>query len=325
MEQNGVKKNFKNTGFGRFLTTYGGIISVILLMMIVTSIFKPTFLTGSNLLQLLVNNNNIFLAGFGMTFVILGGGIDLSQGAMAAFSTMIVALLILWGVPWWVAVIITVLLGAAIGALNGAIVSVFRVHSFVVTLGMSTILRGFAVAVYGGYPIPIDMENGFIQFGNGSSLGIPNAILVCIAAFLICLFLLTKTNVGRNIYAIGGNPEAAKFSGISVIKTNLFAFAMCAALTALAGVILASRMFSGLPSAAMGLETSAVTAVIIGGTSFTGGDGHIAGTAIGVILLAVLNNAMVMFGLPSWMQEVISGAIIIIAVIYDKMRTKKNN
>ncbi len=320
-----VKKSFRDTKLGKFIFTYGAIISVIILIGIVTGIFNPIFLTGSNLLQLLVNNNSVFLAGFGMTFVILGGGIDLSQGALAAFSTMIVALLLLVGVPAWLAIILTVLVGALIGILNGAIVSLFKVHSFVVTLGMSTILRGFAVAVYGGYPIPIDMENDFIAFGNGSTLGIPNAIIVCIIAFVIGYVILMKTNVGRNIYAIGGNAEAAKFSGISPVRSTIVAFAICAALTAMAGVILASRMFSGLPSSAVGLETSAVTAVIIGGTSFTGGDGSIVGTAIGVVLVGVLTNAMVMFGLPSWLQDVVSGAIIIIAVIFDKMRSKKNN
>ncbi len=317
--KNVIGKKIITKSFGK----YGGIISVVIIMMIITTIFNPIFFTKSNLLQLLVNNNNIFLAGFGMTFVILGGGIDLSQGALAAFSTMIVAMLLKAGFPVWLSIILTIMIGALVGIINGAIVSIAKVHSFVVTLGMTTVLRGLAVAINGGYPVPIDMSSSFIQFGNGSTFGIPNAILICIAALGICYFILTRTNIGRNVYAIGGNSESAIFSGISVIKTSLFAFGICSALTALVGVILASRMFSGLPSAAVGLETSAVTAVIIGGTSFTGGDGNVVGTAIGVILLGVLVNAMVMFGLPNWVQDVISGAIIIVAVIYDKQRTKK--
>lgn len=306
-----------------FISTYGGIISVILLMMIFTTIFKPSFIKPSNLLQLLVNNNSVLLAGLGMTFVILGGGIDLSQGALAAFSTMIVALFLDFDMPVIIAICFTVIIGAVIGIINGAIVSIGKVHAFVVTLGMTTILRGFAVAVYGGYPIPIDMNSPIIAFGNKNTFGIPNVLWVCAAAFLVSITILKKTNIGRDVYAVGGNQEAARFSGISIVKTTIFAFAMSGALTALAGVILASRMFSGLPSASEGLETSAVTAVIIGGTSFTGGDGSVAGTAFGTILLAILVNAMVMFGLPNWMQDVISGAIIIIAVLYDKFRTSK--
>lgn len=318
-----LKKNEQSKGaFRKFVSSYGGLISVIIILMVVTSIFKPVFLTGNNLLQLLVNSNSIFLTGFGMTFVILAGGIDLSQGALAAFSTMTVALFLSIGMPVPVAIILALAVGACVGVVNGLIVSVAKVHSFVVTLGMTTILRGFAVALNNGYPIPIDMESDFINFGNGNVGGFPNAIIVCIVAFVVCWLILTKTNVGRNVYAIGGNQEAAKFSGISVVKTSVFAFGMSSALTALAGVILASRMFSGLPSAAVGLETQAVTAVIIGGTSFTGGDGNIAGTAIGVILLGVLLNAMVLFGLADWMQNVIQGAIIIIAVIYDKVRRR---
>ena len=318
-----VKKNERSKGgFKKFLTSYGGLISVIIIVMVITSILRPVFLTGSNLMQILVNNNSIFLTGFGMTFVILAGGIDLSQGALAAFSTMTVALFISMGIPVAPAIMLAVAIGAGVGIVNGLIVSVAKVHSFVVTLGMTTILRGFAVALNGGYPIPIDMGSDFINFGNGNVAGLSNTIIICIIAFIVCWFILKKTNVGRNVYAIGGNQEAAKFSGISVVKTSVFAFGICSALTALAGVILASRMFSGLPSAAVGLETQAVTAVIIGGTSFTGGDGNIAGTVIGVILLGVLLNAMVLFGLADWLQDVIQGAIIIIAVIYDKVRRK---
>lgn len=317
-----LQNKIKNRALASFISKYGGIITVIILMMIFTSIFRPTFFRLSNILQLLVNNNSIFLAGLGMTFVILSGGIDLCQGALAAFSTMMAAMFLRWGLPVPLAILMTVVVGSFIGVINGAIVSIAKVHSFVVTLGMTTVLRGFAVAVNGGYPIPIDMESSLIAFGNGKTFGIPNAILVCLLAFVVSLFILKETNLGRNVYAIGGNPESARFSGISVVKTTIFSFAMSSALVALAGVILAARMFSGLPSASVGLETSAVTAVIIGGTSFTGGDGSVVGTAFGVIMLAILVNAMVMFGLPSWSQDVINGVIIIIAVIYDKMRTK---
>lgn len=322
MNAENIKKN--NSGVRKFMGTYGGLLLVTVLLAVVISVFNPVFMTSSNLLQLVINNNSVFLASIGMTFVIIGGGIDLSQGALAAFSTMVAALLALAGVNSVFTVLLTVAIGVGVGIVNGVIVSVGKVHAFIVTLGMTTILRGFAVALYGGYPVPIDFNNDFIQFGNGTILGVPNVIIICVIVFIASFLLLTKTNTGRNIYAVGGNPEAARFSGISVVKTSIFSYAYCAGLTALAGVLMASRMYSGVPNAATGLETSAITAVIIGGTSFTGGDGNVIGTLIGVALLGILVNGMVLFGLSEWIQNVVSGVIIIFAVIYDRMRRTKN-
>ena len=314
------KKNWKNTPVGKFLKAYGGLIIVILGMMVITTIFNPVFLRGSNLVNLLINNNTIFLADLGMTFVIISGGIDLRQGALAAFSTMVLALLVNAGVPGVLAIVITILAGGLIGAVNGLIVAYGKIHSFIATLGMTTILRGLAIALNGGYPMPIDSHHEILSWGNGNLLGVSNVIIIAVVAFVICWFVLNKTNAGRDLFAVGGNAEAAKFSGISVEKTTIFAFVLSGLLTALAGTIMATRMYSGVPSCAEALETDAITAVIIGGTSFTGGDGNVTGTVFGTILLAVLLNCMVMFGISEWLQNVISGAIIIAAVIYDRVR-----
>ncbi|NLF29010.1 MAG: ABC transporter permease, partial [Clostridiales bacterium] len=173
-----------------------------------------------------------------------------------------------------------------------------------------------------GYSVPIDIDNPFLQFCNGKTLTVPNVIYVIAAVFIVCFLILHRTNVGRNVYAIGGNKEAARLAGISVVKTTVFAYSFCSTLVAFAGLILAGRMYSGLPSASTGLETKAVAAVILGGTSFTGGDGKIFGTIIGVLLLSVLLNAMVLFGMSASIQEIVQGVIIIAAVIYDSMRKK---
>jgi ribose transport system permease protein len=219
--------------------------------------------------------------------------------------------------------LITVLVGGVIGVVNGLIVAHGKIHSFIVTLGMSTILRGLAIALNKGYPIAIDSNKDIIQFGNGSIFGVPNVIVMCIIVFVICWFILNKLSIGRDVYAMGGNMEAAKFSGISVNKTTIFAFGMSGVLTAFAGTIMASRMYSGVPSCAVGLETSAIAAVIIGGTSFTGGDGNVTGTIFGTLLMAILLNCMVILGVSAWLQDVISGAIIIAAVVYDRVRRTK--
>ena len=182
------KKNWKNTPVGKFLKAYGGLIIVILGMMVITTIFNPVFLRGSNLVNLLINNNTIFLAGLGMTFVIISGGIDLSQGALAAFSTMVLALLVNAGVPGVLAIVITILAGGLIGAVNGLIVAYGKIHSFIATLGMTTILRGLAIALNGGYPMPIDSHHEILSWGNGNLLGVSNVIIIAVVAFVICWF-----------------------------------------------------------------------------------------------------------------------------------------
>ena len=148
-------------------------------------------------------------------------------------------------------------------------------------------------------------------------------IVITVITFIFSAIILKKTNIGRNVYAIGGNPEAARISGISVLRTNLFAYGMCAMFAALTGMILSARMYTGLPSSSEGLETNAIAAVVLGGTSFTGGDGDVLGTILGVLLLAILLNGMVLLGFPAWLQSVVQGIIIILAVIYDKSRKSR--
>jgi len=309
--------------FKQFISSYGGIIIVLIAMGVITAIVQPTFLRSSNLVGILSNSNDVFLAGFGMTFVILSGGIDLSQGSLAAMSGMVIAMLLANGIHFIPAIIITLLVGTVCGAINGAVISLMNVPPFVVTLGTMGIFRGVAMTLNSGYALAIEMENPFVEFANGRWLfGIPNVIVVVLLVFLICYLILHKTNIGRNVYAIGGNKEAAKLAGISVVRTSIFTYAICSALVALAGLILAGRMYSGLPSASIGLETKAVAAVILGGTSFTGGDGKVFGTIIGVLILGVLMNSMVLFGLSSDIQEIVQGVIIIAAVVYDGLRKK---
>ena len=308
--------------FKYYLNNFGGITAVLLVMVIVTSVMQPAFLRPDNLLGILANANDVFLVAFGMTFVILSGGIDLSQGSLAAMSGMLMAMLLATGLHFIPAIVITLAAGAICGMLNGVIISRANVPPFVVTLGTMGIFRGLAMTMNRGYAQHIDMHNPFIHFANGRLFGLPHVLYYVVFAFLICHFILHRTNVGRNVYAIGGNKEAAKLAGISVVKTSMFTYAICSALVAFAGLILAGRMFSGLPSASVGLETRAVAAVILGGTSFTGGDGKIFGTIIGVLILSVLINAMVLFGLGPQIQQIVQGVIIIAAVVYDGLRRK---
>lgn len=302
---------------------FGALTLIIIAMALGTSIFQPVFLNKSNLLNLIINNNNVFLTGFGMTFVIMAGGIDLSIGSLAALSGMFAAFLLEQGLGAIATIVITLIVSYGLGMLSGFVVTKSKIPPFVMTLGTMTIYRGLAVAINNGYTIPISIAHEFTKLGSGDLLGIPMPIIVIVVVFAIGAFLLNRTNIGRNVYAVGGNLEAARISGISILKTNMFAYGMCAMLAGLSGMILAARMYTGLPSACQGLETNAIASVVLGGTSFTGGDGDIFGTILGVLLLAIMLNCMVLLSVPAWLQNVFQGLIIIVAVIYDKSRKAK--
>lgn len=305
------------------LSQYAGVLAALVVLIVVATIFKPVFLSGDNIVNMIVNSTTIGLAAFGMTFVILTGGIDLSVGALAALTGVFAADLLGRGVPMGVVIPLGILAGALVGMGVGAIIAKTNIPPFIVTLGLTNIYSGLAIASNDGYPVPIALEDPFTVLGNGKILGIPTPILVLIAAFIICYIILNKTNVGRNVFIIGGNKEAARLSGISVTKTTMFSFAIHCALVALAGMILASRLYSGLPSAGKNMEMNAITAVVLGGTSMTGGDGNIIGTVIGVLLLQVLLNVMTIFSFPAFLQSLVQGVIVIVAVLYDYLRKKK--
>jgi len=318
-----IKNNDLRSGTKEALSKFGALTLIIIVMALGTSIFQPVFLKKANLLNLIINNNNVFLVGFGMTFVILAGGIDLSVGSLSALSGMFAARLLERGWGAIPSIIATLILSYALGMLSGFIVTKSKIPPFVMTLGTMTIYRGLAVAINNGYTIPISITHEFTNLGSGTILGIKTPIFIIIVVFAISYFILSRTNIGRNVYAIGGNPEAARISGINILNTNMFTYGMCAAMAGLSGMILAARMYTGLPSASVGLETNAIAAVVLGGTSFTGGDGDIFGTVLGVLLLAIMLNCMVLLSVPSWLQDVFQGLIIIAAVIYDKSRKSK--
>ena len=305
------------------LSQYAGVLAALVVLIVVATIFKPVFLSGDNIVNMIVNSTTIGLAAFGMTFVILTGGIDLSVGALAALTGVFAADLLGRGVPMGVVIPLGIIAGALVGMGVGAIIAKTNIPPFIVTLGLTNIYSGLAIAYNDGYPVPIALEDPFTVLGNGKILGIPTPILVLIAAFIICYIILNKTNVGRNVFIIGGNKEAARLSGISVTKTTMFSFAIHCALVALAGMILSSRLYSGLPSAGKNMEMNAITAVVLGGTSMTGGDGNIIGTVIGVLLLQVLLNVMTIFSFPAFLQSLVQGVIVIVAVLYDYLRKKK--
>ncbi|MGL4052937.1 ABC transporter permease [Staphylococcus haemolyticus] len=293
----------------------------LILLIILVSILNPSFLDLSNLLNLLRQISINGLIAFGMTFIILTGGIDLSVGSILALSSAFIALMITSGVDPIIALIIGVLIGFVLGAVNGLLVTKGNMAPFIATLATMTIFRGLTLVITDGNPITNLGDSYLFQlFGKGYFIGIPVPAVTMIIVFVILLIILQKTTFGRHTYAIGGNEVAAKISGIKVNKIKILIYGISGLMSALAGGILTSRLNSAQPTAGTSYELDAIAAVVLGGTSLTGGKGRIVGTLIGVLIIGVLNNGLNLLGVSSFYQQVVKGVVILIAVLIDRKK-----
>lgn len=294
----------------------------LVLLIVTVTVMNPAFLDPANIMNLLRQISINGLIAFGMTFVILTGGIDLSVGSILALSSAIAAIMMTSGIDPILAVIIGVLLGAVFGALNGILVSKGNLAPFIVTLATMTIFRGLTLVFTDGKPVTgLGDSYAFQLFGKGYFLGIPVPAVTMIIAFVILWFLLHKMSFGRKTYAIGGNEKAAKISGIKVDRVKIFIYSISGMMAALAGMILTSRLNSAQPTAGTSYEMDAIAAVVLGGTSLAGGKGRIAGTFIGVLIIGILNNGMNLLGISSFYQQVVKGVVILIAVLLDRKKS----
>lgn len=293
----------------------------LILLITMISILNPAFLDLSNLLNLLRQISINGLIAFGMTFVILTGGIDLSVGAILALSSAFIALLITSGVDPILAIIIGVVIGFILGVVNGIFVTKGNMAPFIATLATMTIFRGLTLVVTDGNPITNLGDNYLFQlFGKGYFFGIPVPAVTMTLVFIILFVILHKTTFGRHTYAIGGNEIASKISGIKVDRVKIFIYGISGLMAALAGAILTSRLNSAQPTAGTAYELDAIAAVVLGGTSLTGGKGRIVGTLIGVLIIGVLNNGLNLLGVSSFYQQVVKGVVILIAVLIDRKK-----
>ncbi|MCO4328663.1 ABC transporter permease subunit [Staphylococcus hyicus] len=293
----------------------------LILLIIMISILNPAFLDLSNLLNLLRQISINGLIAFGMTFVILTGGIDLSVGSILALSSAFIALLITSGVDPILAIIIGVVIGFILGVVNGIFVTKGNMAPFIATLATMTIFRGLTLVVTDGNPITNLGDNYLFQlFGKGYFFGIPVPAVTMTLVFIILFVILHKTTFGRHTYAIGGNEIASKISGIKVNRVKIFIYGISGLMAALAGAILTSRLNSAQPTAGTAYELDAIAAVVLGGTSLTGGKGRIVGTLIGVLIIGVLNNGLNLLGVSSFYQQVVKGVVILIAVLIDRKK-----
>lgn len=298
-----------------------GIYIALLLLVIFMALIAPNFFSIKNGLNIAQAVSINAVVASGMTVVILTAGIDLSVGSIVAASGVATVLLLNGGVPTAIAALVAILMGAFIGLINGAIIAYLALPAFIVTLGALTYTRGIAYSMHGG-PVQIAGKSGIESIGNGSIGGIPMPVFIMIFVYWLFWFLLERTKFGRHVYAVGGNPQAARLSGINVKKVLMSVYVISGITAGLAGLMFASRVRSGQVTAGVGYELDAITAVILGGTSLFGGRGRIFGTLIGALLIGVLSNGLVLLGVPIYTQLMIKGAVIILAVAIDTLRSK---
>jgi ribose transport system permease protein len=324
-EVKGERKIFGMT-LGSFLGRFGPLFGLIILV-IFLSATSDVFLTGSNLSNIARQATvNAFLA-IGLLLAIITGGIDLSVGSILAVAMCSMAILaIKWGVNPFLSMFVCLAMGVFIGWINGILLTKLHLpHPFISTLGTMNIARGLALIITGASPISGFDRAGApqIQFLGAGSFGpIPVAFVAVLIVYIIFHILLSNTSLGRHIYAVGGNTAAARLSGINVDKTLVIVYSLSGLMAGAAALMLAGRTNSGFPNAGAGYELDAIAAVIIGGASFSGGSGTIGGTAIGVLLIAVLRNGLVLLNVPTEWQTVAIGLVIIAAVSVDVLRQR---
>ena len=324
-----TKKTTATAGVGNAVKIYFkenlGIIVAFLVLCVFLSVFPKTsgsFFTRQNIFNVLRQiSTNLFLA-CGMTMVIILGGIDLSVGSIIALSGCISAGCVArYNLPLPIALLMGLLVGLLVGMFNGAVISKTTIPAFIVTLATMNIAKGLAYVYTGGSPVRVVTKEW--QFLGAGYVGIfPTPVVILVIVLIITAIIMNKTKMGRHMYAVGGNQQAAEFSGIKVEKVKFFVHAFSGLMAGLAGIVLASRMYSGQPTAGDGAEMDAIAAVVVGGTSMAGGSGKIGGTIIGGLIIGVLNNGLNLLNVNSFWQYVVKGVVILLAVFLDYFRNK---
>ena len=327
MAQEATKKAGSTNKVVVFLKENMGIIGALLVLCVFLAVFPATsgsFLTSKNIFNVLRQiSTNMFLA-CGMTMVIILGGIDLSVGSIIALAGVLAAGCVSrYNLPIAVALIVGVLIGLVIGVFNGFVISSTTIPPFIVTLATMNIARGLAKVYTGGSPVRVVTKEW--QFVGAGYVGfVPVPVILMIIVLIITALIMNKTKMGRHIYAVGGNAQAAVFSGIKVARVKIFVHALTGVMAGLAGIVFASRKYSGQPTAGEGAEMDAIAAVVVGGTSMAGGSGKIGGTIIGALIIGILNNGLNLLNVNSFWQDVVKGLVILLAVFIDYVKNTKS-
>lgn len=301
------------------------LVFIVLGLGVILSIATPTFLTKANLLNILRQVSINGILAIGMSLVCLTGGIDLSVGSIVAFSGILAAGLINYStLPIPLICLIAIVVGVVLGTINGYFVAYWDAPAFVVTLSMMTVARGLTYIYCDGKPIS-KLPDAFLQIGKGNLLGIPTPTVILLVVFIILSLMLSKFKVGRYIYAVGGNSQAAMVSGINVKRVTTLVYSLSGLCCGIAAVVLTARVSAGLPTAGDGYELDAIAATVIGGTSLSGGSGKLWGTVLGALLLGMVNTGLDLLNVTSYYQQVVRGLIILGAILIDSRRNKTAN
>lgn len=299
---------------------------VLFLIIAIMTVASPVFLTPGNLLTVLLQTSYNAILAVGISFTILIGGIDLSIGSVLAFSSAIGALLLTQGWLLFAVLLLILALGTLLGFLNGLLVSYGRLQAFIATLGTMSLWRGLTLVITQARPISIrkaPAADAFCFIGSGSVLGVPVPVWIMVLVFLLAYVILRHLRIGRYLYAIGCNEEAALYSGIQTQKVKLFAFSISGLLASLAGIIVTARLSSATPTAGTAYEMDAIAAAVLGGVSMAGGKGNIRGIAVGALIIGILSNALNLLNIGSYYQGVVKGIVILIAVLLDRGESQK--
>lgn len=315
----------RKVSLGRLSQLIGGdkliLIGAIVVVYAIFTYLNPNFLTLKNFENILVAAHLVGLVAIGHTFLIIAGQNDLSPGSLAALSGVMMALFLSLGMNLWLALALTICIGAAVGVFNAWMVNKIKLEAFIATLVTQSIIRGFAYIACDGRPIGIS-DPTFLYLGRVRFLGLPFFVWVTLVAFVIFGIVLAKTRFGRSIYAIGGNADAARLAGLNPQRIVLICFVMMGVFTAIGGALFAARMNAGQPSANVNLEFDAITAVVLGGVSFSGGVGGLFGTVLGVFLIQAFNTGLTMLNIPTFWQYVARGGLLLFALTSDYLRKR---
>jgi len=303
-----VKFNLKNV-----VLKYKSLIGLLILC-IVISLITPRFLSIANIKNVLTQVSVNAVIAIGMSFVILTGGIDLSVGSILAVSGAVAASIIKSTGNVFLAIIVALAIGSIIGLINGALISKGRIQAFIVTLATMTIFRGVTYVYTNGTPIS-SLGQSFSGIGNKMILGLPIPVIFMVIVFGIAFYILSQTRYGRYVYALGGNEDSARLSGINTDKIKTLVYVLSGAAAALSGIIVTSRIGSASPNAGVGFELDAIAAVVVGGTSLSGGEGSVVGTIIGALIIGVLNNGLNLINVSPFYQAIVKGLVILLAVM----------
>lgn len=290
---------------------------ILLIICIFAAFLSPNFLSASNFFNVFKQIAVAGIVGCGMTFVILTGGIDLSVGSILGLSSVLSAGVLASTGSTALAVLTALGIGLACGAANGIFVARFEIPPFIATLGMMTLLRGCVLVYTKGSPIPVKVDS-YKYIGKGSLLNIPIPIIILILLFILAHYILTQTSFGRSVYAFGGNREAARLSGIPIRRTEWMVYVINGLLCGLAAIVLTSRLGSAQSTSGQGIEMDAIAAVILGGTSLTGGTGFVLPTVVGAMIMGIIDNILTLMNVNPHATNIVKGAVILIAVLVDK-------